>query len=404
MKLTVLEIENARPDAKPYRLSDGDGLALQVQPNGHKLWRYRYRFASVEKLLSLGTFPATTLAEARARREAARSLLEKGVDPSAQRRLDKIAAATRARNTFGAVADEYLDNLRERGAAETTISKNKWLLQDLAAPIAGRPIADVTASELLHMLKLVEKSGRRETARRLRGVIGTVFRYAIVTLRAESDPTIALHGALLSPNTKPRAAITNEAEFGALLRAIDGFDGYPTIRAALLFLALTFARPGEVRGATRDEFNFEKAVWRISAARIKTRKPHDVPLSRQALAVVQDIWPLSENHVLVFPSLRSLKRPLSEGTFNVSLRRLGFEREEHSAHGFRSTASTILNEQGFNPDVIEAALGHQDKNEIRRAYNRAAYWRERVALMQKWADLLDHFRSLPIPQKSARTL
>jgi hypothetical protein len=233
MKLTVLEIENARPEAKPYRLSDGDGLALQVQPNGHKLWRYRYRFAGIEKLLSLGTFPATTLAEARARRDTARSLLEKGVDPSAQRKLDKIAAATRARNTFGAVAEEYLDNLRERGSAETTLSKNKWLLRYLAAPISGRPIADITSAELLHLLKLVEKSGRRETARRLRGVIGTVFRYGIVTLRAESDPTYALHGALLPPNTKQRAAITDEPRFGALLRAIDGFDGYPTIRAAL---------------------------------------------------------------------------------------------------------------------------------------------------------------------------
>lgn len=343
-------------------------------------------------MLALGSFPATSLADARAKRDAARAALEKGVDPSLQRRLDKITAATQARNTFGAVADEYLENLRERGSAETTIAKNKWLLHDLASPIAARPIAEITPAELLHLLKMIEKSGRRETARRLRGIMGTVFRYAVVTLRANSDPTFALQGALLPPNTKSRAAITDEKRLGALLRSIDDFDGYPTIRAALKFLALTFARPGEVRGATRDEFNFEKSVWRISAARTKTRKPHDVPLSRQALAVVQDIWPLSENFALVFPSIISKKTSLSENTFNATLRRLGYSQDEMSAHGFRSSASTILNEHGFNPDVIEAALGHQPENAIRRAYNRAVYWPERVALMQKWADMLDEFR------------
>jgi len=207
-----------------------------------------------------------------------------------RKKLNRIAAETAARNTFGLVAEEYLENLRERGAADATISKNRWLLQDLASTIANRPIAEITPAELLHLLKMVEKSGRRETARRLRGIMGTVFRYAVVTQRANSDPTFALQGALLPPNTKSRSAITDEKRLGALMRSIDDFDGYPTIRAALKFLALTFVRPGEVRGATRSEFNFEKSVWRISGERTKTRKPHDVPLSRQALAVVQDIW------------------------------------------------------------------------------------------------------------------
>ena len=223
--------------------------------------------------------------------------------------------------------------------------------------------------------------------------MGTVFRYAVVTQRANSDPTFALQGALLPPNTKSRSAITDEKRLGALMRSIDDFDGYPTIRAALKFLALTFVRPGEVRGATRSEFNFEKSVWRISGERTKMRKPHDVPLSRQALAVVQDIWPLSEHFALVFPSIISRKIPLSQNTFNSTLRRLGYGQEEMSAHGFRSSASTILNEHGFNPDVIEAALGHQEQNAIRRAYNRAVYWPERIALMQKWPDMLDHFRA-----------
>ena len=392
MKLSFLDIKNARPEDKPYRISDGDGLSVQVQPNGHKLWRFRYRFAGVEKLLALGSFPATSLADARAKRDAARVALEKGIDPNVQKKLDKITAVQKARNTFGAIAEEYIENLRERGAAKTTISKNKWLLQDLASAIANRPIAELTPAELLHLLKLVEKSGRRETARRLRGVLGTVFRYAVVTLRANSDPTFALQGALLPPNTKSRSAITDEKRLGALLRSVDGFEGFPTIRAALQFLALTFARPGEVRGATRDEFNFEKSVWRISAARTKTRRPHDVPLSRQALAIVKDVWPLSEHFTLVFPSIISKKRPLSENTFNSTLRRLGYGQDEMSAHGFRSSASTILNEHGFNPDVIEAALGHQEQNAIRRAYNRAIYWPERVSLMQKWADMLDEFK------------
>jgi integrase len=402
MKLSFLDIKNARPEAKSYRISDGDGLSLQVQPNGHKFWRYRYRFAGVEKLLALGSFPATPLADARVKRDAAKALLEKGVDPSVQKKLDKITAATQARNTFLAVAEEFLQNLRARGNAETTIAKNKWLLMDLAAPIASRPIAEITPAELLHLLKMVEKSGRRETARRLRGIMGSVFRYAIVTLRANSDPTYALQGALLPPNTKSRAAITDENRLGALLRSIDAFDGYPTIRAALQFLALTFVRPGEVRGATREEFNFEKSVWRISAERTKTRKPHDIPLSRQALAVVRDIWPLSEGFTLAFPSIISKRTPLSENTFNSTLRRLGYGQDEVSAHGFRSSASTILNEHGFNPDVIEAALGHQDQNSIRRAYNRAVYWPERIVLMQKWADMLDEFRGCDDTKSASR--
>ena len=217
-------------------------------------------------------------------------------------------------------------------------------MEDLAKPLANRPIAEITAAEVLDLLKRVEKSGRRETARRLRSVIGAVFRLAIATLRATNDPTYALRGALLKPNVKSRAAITDEKKLGGLLRAIDEFDGWVTLRAALKFCALTFARPGEVRGAKRSEINFDKAVWRISAERTKMRRPHDVPLSRQALEVLRDIWPASEFADLVFPSLISFKKPLSE-------------------------------------------------NAVRRAYNRAIYWPERIALMQKWAYMLDAFRS-----------
>lgn len=394
MSLTDFAIRKAKPQAKPFKLADGGGLHLVVQPNGSKLWRLKYRFAGKEKLLSFGPYPVTTLVEARRKRDEAKRLLANGTDPSAQKRQDKIAAGTAARNTFGAIAAEVLANKEANDAASSTLDKNRWLLEDLAAPLADRPITDITAAEILDLLKRIEKSGRRETARRLRGVIGSVFRYAMVTLRATSDPTLALQGALLAPKVNHRAAITDEKEVGGLLRAIDGYDGWPTLKAALQFTALTFARPGEVRGAVRKEFDFEKAVWRIAPERMKMRRPHEVPLSRQAIAVLEDIWPLSEYGELVFPSIRSNRKPLSENAFNSALRRMGYEQDEMTAHGFRATASTILNSRGVNPDVIEAALGHQDEDEIRRAYNRAKYWPERVKLMQDWAELLDGFRAL----------
>jgi integrase len=394
MSLTDFAIKKAKPQDKPFKLADGGGLHLVIQPNGSKLWRLKYRIAGKEKLLSFGPYPVMTLAEARRKRDEAKRLLTNGTDPSVQKRQDKIAAGVAARNTFGAVAAEVLANKQANDAASSTLDKNRWLLEDLAAPLANRPIAEVTAAEILDLLKRIEKSGRRETARRLRGAIGSVFRYAIVTLRATSDPTLALHGALLAPKVNHRAAITDEKAFGGLLRSIDGYDGWPTLKAGLHFTALTFARPGEVRGAMRNEFDFDKAVWRIAPERMKMRRPHEVPLSRQAVAVLEDIWPLSEYGELVFPSIRSNRKPLSENAFNSALRRMGYEQDEMTAHGFRATASTILNERGINPDVIEAALGHQDEDEIRRAYNRAKYWPERVKLMQDWADLLDGFRTI----------
>ncbi len=394
MKLSDFSIRKAKPSEKPFKLSDGGGLYVHVQPNGAKLWRLKYRFGGKEKLLSFGSYPATSLAGARRRREEAKQQLAEGTDPSAQKKLDKIAEVASANNTFGAIAAEFLAFKEASDAASATMSKNRWLLEDLAAPLSKRPISEITAAEILHLLKHVEKSGRRESARRLRGVMGSVFRYAIVNLRGvTADPTMALQGALLAPKVKHHAAIIDEKELGGLLRSIDEYDGWPTLAAALKFSALTFARPGEVRGALRREFDFEKAVWHISADRTKMRRQHEVPLSRQAIEVLQDIWPLSEYGELVFSSIRSTRRPLSEAALNSALRRMGYGKDEMTAHGFRSTASTILNTRGHNPDVIEAALGHQDEDEVRRIYNRAKYWPERVKLMQDWADLLDSFRA-----------
>ena len=353
----------------------------------------KYRFAGREKLLSFGTYPMITLAEARDQRDEAKKLLLRLIDPGEQRRQAKVDAVITANNTFGFIVAEYLTNKQDSDAASSTMSKNRWLLENLAAPLANRPIAQITAAEILQLLKRIEKSGRRETARRLRGMIGSVFRYAIVTLRATADPTTATHGALLAPKVTNRAAIVDEKQLGGLMRAIDDYDGWPTVAAAMKFTALTFARPGEVRGAIRKEIDFENAVWRISAERTKMRRPHEVPLSPQAIAVLRDIWPQSDHAELIFPSIRTNRRPLSDMAMNSALRRMGYTKDEMTAHGFRATASTILNSRGHNPDVIEAALGHLDDNEIRRVYNRAKYWPERQKLMADWADLLDTFRA-----------
>ena len=401
MPLTQFAIVKAAAKERPYKLADGGGLHLLVQPNGKKLWRFRYRFAGRENMLALGVFPTTPIAEARSKRDHAKKLLDGGTDPAAQRRLDKIAAVTSAHNTFGAVAAEYLANMKANGAAESTLNKNRWLLEDLAAPLAGRPVAEIHPAEILHLLKRIEKSGRRETARRLRGTMGTVFRYAIVTLRASADPTLALHRALLRPNVQHRAAITDETQLGRLMVSIDEYDGWPTIRSALLLLALTMTRPGDVRGMRRSEINFEKAIWSVPAERMKMRRPHDVPLSKQALTVLKDIWPLSEHGDLVLPSIRATRKPLSENALNSALRRMGYGQNEMTAHGFRSSASTVLNEREFDPNVIEAALAHQDADDVRRAYNRATYWKQRIKLMQDWGDLLDEFRRASICRSQA---
>jgi integrase len=395
MLLSSLAVQNAKPKEKSYKLSDGDGLHLLMLPSGKKLWRFRYKFVGKENMLAFGAFPTVSLASARSKREAARKLIADGIDPSNQRKQDKLTAAIAARNTFAALVEEHLTTLQDSGAASSTIIKNRWLLQELAAPLAKRPIAEITPAEILVILKKIELSGRRETARRLRGALGTIFRLAIATLRATNDPTFALRRALAPPVVTHRPAITDEMELGALLLSIDGHDGWPTVRAALQLVALTMTRPGEVRRMRRSEIVWPKATWRIPAERMKMRHPHEVPLSRQALAILREVWPLSDGDGLVLPSVRSAVKPLSENAMNSALRRMGYTKDEMCPHGFRSAASTILNERGYDRDVIEAALAHQDEDQTRAAYNRAKYWPQRVTLMQDWADLLDEFRRLP---------
>lgn len=392
MPLSDLKIKKLKQKDKPYRVSDNLGLFLQVQPTGSKLWQFRYQYMGKEKLLSLGQYPAISLAEARRKRDTAKENLADGIDPSLQKRMDRIEAENKARITFKAVADEYYQNQVDRELAPSTLRKKRWHIDDLAKSLHDRQIDQISAAELLNLLKKIEKSGRRETAKKLRATFSAIFRLAMVTLRAPADPTAALKDALLAPKVTGRAAIIDEKEFGGLLKRLDEYTGWPVIPAAMKFQILTCTRPSETRGAKKQEFDLDKRIWTIPPERMKMRREHKVPLSHQAYSLVMENWSKNDQIELLFPSLISNKKWLSENAFNTVLRRLGYSGEEVTAHGFRVTASTILNERQHNPDVIEAVLAHQDTNAIRRTYNRSTYWDQRVTLMQEWADLVDNFK------------
>lgn len=393
MPLTNVAILALKPNGKLQKVSDGEALQLWVMPTGSKLWRYSYRFLGQQKTLALGSFPETGLADARKKRDEAKALLAAGTDPSQKKRLDKLTRAITNATTFNAVADEYLAKQEREGRAATTMKKLRWLLSHVRPAIGERPISQVRPQEVLAALVKIEAKGHFEAARRAKETCGAVFRYAIATARAELDPTSALKGALTSPKTKHRPAITDAAKLGGLLRAIDDFEGQPTTKAALRLLALVFTRPGELRNAAWSEFDFDKATWTIPAGRMKMRREHHVPLPRQAIAILEELRAYTGQGVLVFPGTRSVSRPISENTLNAALRRLGYNKDEVTSHGFRASASTLLNESGkFTPDAIERALAHQDPDEIRRAYSRGAFWQERVSMAQWWADHLDNLR------------
>ena len=390
MPLTDTAIRAAKPRKKLVKLSDGGGLYLLIQPHGTKLWRMGYRIGGKQKGLAFGIYPTVSLAEARARRDAAKKYLADGVDPSLQRKIDKQARVV----TFRLVAEELLNKMQREGRASATLTKTHWLLEHAFAVIGERPIAKISAPELLAELRKIEARGNYETARRLRSTCGMVFRYAIATGRAERDPSIDLRGALTTPTVKHRATIIEPRAIGALLRAIDGLDGQPTTRAALRLAPLVFVRPGELRHAEWKEFDFEKAEWVIAAEKMKMRRPHRVPLSRQTLLILMELKAITGECNWLFPSVNSVLRPMSENTLNASLRRLGYNSDTMSAHGFRAMAATRLNEMGrWRSDAIERQLAHQEPNAIRRAYTHGTeYWSERVAMMQAWADYLDELR------------
>lgn len=393
MSLSDAKVRTAKASERPQKLSDGGGLHLLVTPAGGRLWRMAYRFAGKQKTLAFGAFPAVSLADARAKRDAAKRALADGVDPAAKLRLERVTRSIAAASTFHAVADEYLDKLRREHRASATMTKVEWLLAFARPAIGGRPIAEISAAEVLAVLRKVEARGRLETARRLRSTIGSVFRYAVATARADNDPTLALRGALVTPKVQPRAAVTAPAAFGALLRAIESFEGQPATRTALRLMPLLFPRPGELRAAEWVEFDLDRGVWTIPAARAKMRREHRKPLSRQAVAILRELFALTGDHPLVFPSVRTWQRPMSENTLNAALRRLGYSKDEVTAHGFRATASTLLNESGrWAVDAIERELGHVEADDVRRAYARGEHWDERVRMAQWWADECETLR------------
>lgn len=401
MPLSDAKIRALKPSEKVQKVSDEKGLQLWVSPAGNKVWNLAYRFEGKQKKLTIGAYPEIGLADARRQRDDARGLLATGIDPAEHKKRASAAAGVTRANTFAAVSTELLDKKRREGRAAVTIQKIDWILEFARPALGELPIANISAAEVLAVLKAVERRGTLETASRLRSVIGEVFRYAIATARAENDPTFALRGALVAPAVKHRAAITDPKEFGALLRAIEGFAGQPTTIAALKLMALLFPRPGELRLAEWPEFDLEGAVWTIPAARTKMRREHKVPLPRQAVAILTDLHAITGRGRLAFPGYGMgsragrpvAPRPISENTLNGALRRMGYSQDEMTAHGFRASASTILNESGkFSPDAIERALAHVESDDVRRAYARGQHWAERVQMAQWWADELDRMR------------
>ena len=398
---TDVELKNAIVEAKatgkPTKTFDGGGLFLLATPQGGKLWRLKYRFGGKEKLLSLGVYPDVPLKAARVKRNKAREQLAAGIDPGALRKEAKAAVVRETvqnARTFEVVAEEWLAKQASK-RSDTTMQKARWMLTAFVYPsIGARPLDAVETSDLLACLRTLEARGKLETARRLHQRMNAIFRYAVACDYVRRNPAADLRGALEPPVTTHRAAITEPAKIGALLRAIDDFDGYLVTGFALRLSALTFKRPGEIRGAQWSEFDFTENVWRIDAKRMKMKAAHDVPLSRQALELLNELKPLSGSGRLLFPGVRSIERPISENTLNAALRTMGISGKEHTAHGFRAMATTRLNEMGqLNREAIFRALSHKEPNKTRAAYDRSEHWPERVKIMQVWADYLDTLRT-----------
>jgi integrase len=381
-------VRNAKPREKAYKLTDANSLYVLVCPNGSRLWRYKYVVGGKEKLLSLGAYPDVSLKEARELRDQARRQLSQGVDPSERRKAEKVSEAA----SFEAIAREWFAKFSTPWAESHSTKVIRRLELDLFPWLGTKPIADITAAELLTCLRRIESRGALDTAHRAHQNCGQIFRYAVATGRATRDVSADLRGALPPAAGGHFPSITEPAKIGALLRAIDGYDGSPITRSALCLAPLVFVRPGELRQAEWGEINLDGAEWRIPAERMKARVLHIVPLSRQALVVLRELQPRTGGGRFLFPSALSPNRPMSENTVNSALRRLGYGSDEMTGHGFRSMASTSLNEQGWHRDAIERQLAHGERDPVRAAYNYAEHLPERRKMMQAWADHLDGLR------------
>jgi len=389
--LTDIKVRQAKPGSKAQKLSDSQGLFLQISPSGGKWWRLAYRFMGKQKLLSLGTYPAVSLAEARQRRDEAKKLLANGVDPAENRKAAKLSRQERAANSFEAVAREWFAKF------STTWSKShgdriiRRLENDIFPWLGDKPIADITPPTLLAVVRRIEDRGAVETSHRAMQNCGQVFRYAVATGRAERDPSQDLKGALPPVTKNHFKSITDPVQIGALLRNIDTYRGGLVARCAIRLAPLVFVRPGELRHAEWEHIDLETAEWRYTVS--KTNTEHIVPLSRQAVSILQELQPLTGHKRYVFPANRGQGRPMSENTINAALRSLGYDKETLTGHGFRAMARTLLDEiLGFRPDIIEHQLAHAVRDPLGRAYNRTTHLPERRKMMQDWADYLDKLK------------
>lgn len=396
MALTDIAIRNAKPRAKPYKMGDERGLFLLVQPSGGKLWKVKYRVDGREKKLSLGTYPDIGLSDARKKRDEARELIAAGQDPSREKQRAKLRARKEAGDTFAVIAAEYCAKKRRDGKGgwiEHTASRNEYLLSQLTDQVGNLPVSQIEPADILAAIRRIEAKGNLESARRTLQLGSAVFRYAVATARLASDPTRDLRGALTAPEVTHYGAITDAKGAGELLRTIDDYEGLGLTKLALQLAPHVFVRPGELRHAEWADIDLDEAIWIIPAEKMKMRKPHHVPLSQQSLAILQEVHAATGPTGFVFPSIRTRTRPMSENTLNAALRRLGFAKEQMTAHGFRAMASTLLNESGkWHPDAIERALAHGDSDKVRAAYHRGTHWDERVEMAQWWSDYLDQLR------------
>ena len=387
-KLKPLVVKNAKPKEKDYKLFDGSGLFLLVRKDGSKYWRLKYRFGDKEKLLALGVYPDVSLAEARNEMRAAKEILRGNQDPSLLRKQKKQQQKVAGANTFEAVAIEWWQN-KKGDWSESHADRVITSLKTDAFPFVGlRPISEIQPPEVLSLIRKIESRDALDVASRVLQRCASVFRYAVQTGRATVNPASELAGALKTRKVEHRAAITRQ-ELPELLRAVSNYNGHPITRLALKLLIFTFVRPGELRGARWDEFDIDAKIWRIPAIRMKMKSEHLVPLSRQAIEILEELKPLSGQYELLFPGERSRKKPISENTMTYALYRLGYK-SRATAHGFRTTASSILNEEGFNSDAIERQLSHMERNQVRGAYTQhAEYLKDRAIMLQWWADYLN---------------
>jgi integrase len=385
--LTEAAVRALKPTEKPYKRSDSRGLYVLVSTTGAKLWRCKYRWHGKEQLLSFGVYPEVSLREARDLRDDARAKLRRGEDPALARRIARGAAG----ETFKEIALEWLG---KQQLSASTLRRDQDRLENFIFPrLGGRALDGITARDLLEELRKIEARGTHETAHRTRAVVGRVMRYAIATGRATRDVSADLKGALTKSTAENYPAITDPKRLGELLRAIDAHRGQPSAEVALRMLPYVFVRPGELRHAQWREVDLEGAIWRIPPERMKRGREHLVPLARQVVKLLEDLKPITGDGELLFPGLLTNKKPISEVTLNAALRRIGISKEEHCPHGFRSTASTRLNEMGWDPALVELQLAHAKKDKVAAVYNRALRLAERTKMMQAWADYLDGLKT-----------